>query len=120
MMRKLLSAALAAVLFLAPVAASAADCSGTTGAGATTIINGTNVRALEIMNNSTSLMCIAFNGAAAATGGVNCAQGSFPLQPGSATTAGGSYSKPEMQNVSFLSIVSAGGAGGIFSCNFTR
>lgn len=118
MMRKLGAAALAAVLWLgAAGAALAADCSGTitTGGTAQTIFTSGNVRGLLLMNNSANLMCVAFNGAAATVAGTNCGAGSYVLQPGSATTAGGSFSNPVNIVISTASIISAS-TGDRFSC----
>ena len=120
MMRKWLSAIVAIALLLVPASAWATDCSGTitTGGTAQTVF-ATPIRGLVIMNNSANLMCISFNGSAAALGGTNCATSSYVLQPGSATAAGGSFSKPEFMSIAFLSIISAS-TGDRFSCEFLR
>lgn len=110
MMRKLISAAVAALLwFGAAGAALAADCSGTitTGGTAQTIFTSGNVRGLMLMNNSANLMCVSFNGAAATIAGTNCGSGSWTLQPGSATTAGGSFTNPTTIAISTVSIISS-------------
>lgn len=119
MMRKCLAAGLAALLWLgAAGAALAADCSGTitTGGTAQTIFTSGNVGRGVIMNNSANLMCISWNGNAASIAGTNCAAGSWPLQPGSGTAAGGSfYWDGNGIKVSTLSIISSG-TGDRFSC----
>lgn len=118
MMRKWLSAALAAVLWLgAAGAAMAADCSGTitTGGTAQTIWSSGNVRGVVLMNNSANLMCIAWNGTPATIAGINCGSGSYTLQPGSATVAGGSFTNPDNIKISTLSIISST-TGDRFSC----
>lgn len=102
---------------LAPVA-HAADCSGTitTGGTAQTVFTSGNVRMLAVMNNSANLMCISWNGAAATIAGTNCGAGSWTLQPGSSTLAGGSfYADSTGLKISTLSIISAG-TGDRFSC----
>lgn len=93
MMRKWFSAALAAGFFLLAGPALATDCSSTitTGGTAQTIFSTGNARKLMLMNNSANLMCVSFNGAAATIAGTNCGAGSYTLQPGSATAAGGSF-----------------------------
>lgn len=107
MLRGILAAAVALCLSIAPALAS--DCSGTitTGGTAQTIaaING-NVKFLLLINNSANLMCFSFNGSPAAIAGTNCASGSWPLQPGSATTAGGSFYSGSIK-ISVLSIISS-------------
>lgn len=104
-------AALVAALWCG--AACATDCSGTITAGGTAQavanISG-NVSGLLIMNNSANLMCISWTGNAAAIAGTNCAAGSWPLQPGSATQAGGSFNNPLNIKISTLSIISSGTA----------
>lgn len=110
MMRKLLSVALAGLFWLgAAGAALAADCSGTITAGGTaqTIFTSSNVRGVMLMNNSANLMCIAINGAAATIAGTNCGSGSWSLQPGSSTLAGGSFTNPDNIKISTVSIISA-------------
>lgn len=119
MMRKWLSAALAATILWFGVAgcAFAADCSGTITAGGTaqTIFTSGNVRGVMLMNNSANLMCVAFNGAAATIAGTNCGSGSWSLQPGSSTLAGGSFTNPDNIKISVASIISAS-TGDRFSC----
>lgn len=118
MMRKWVSAALAAVFFLLAGPALAADCSGTITLGGTaqTIFTSGNVKKLMVMNNSANLMCISFNGSAATIAGTNCGSGSYVLQPGSATAAGGSfYSDGNGPAISTASIISSG-IGDRFSC----
>lgn len=115
MMRKLILAALLWVGALG--AALAADCSGTitTGGTAQTIFTSGNVRGLLLMNNSANLMCVAFNGSAATIAGTNCGSGSWALQPGSATTSGGSFSNPPNIAIATASIISST-TGDRFSC----
>jgi hypothetical protein len=119
MMRKWISAALAAiVLFGAIGAARASDCSGTITAGNTaqTVFTSGNVRKLMLMNNSANLMCMSINGSAATIAGTNCGSGSYTLQPGSATTAGGSfYADGNGPAISTLSVISSG-TGDRYSC----
>ena len=118
MMRKLISAALAAVLwFGAAGAALAADCSGTitTGGTAQTIFTSGNVRGVMLMNNSANLMCVSFNGTAATIAGTNCGSGSWSLQPGSSTLAGGSFTNPDNIKISVASIISST-TGDRYSC----
>lgn len=115
MMQRLIFAALAAVLWCG--AALGADCSGTitTGGTAQTVFTSGNVRGLMLMNNSANLMCVAFNGSAAAIAGTNCASGSWVLQPGSATAAGGSFVNPANVVISAVSVISST-TGDRFSC----
>jgi hypothetical protein len=115
-MMRFIAAVMAAVLWCG--AALAADCSGTitTGGTAQTIFTSGNVRAVTIMNNSANLMCLSWNGSAATIAGTNCGSGSWTLQPGSATAAGGSfYSDANGIRISTLSIISAS-TGDRFSC----
>lgn len=111
-------AVLAAVFCFLAGPAWAVDCSGTitTGGTAQTIsqINA-NTRGVVIMNNSANLMCIAWNGSAATIAGTNCGSGSWALQPGSATVAGGSFAQPENIKISTMSIISST-TGDRFSC----
>ncbi len=114
MMRKWISAALAAVLWLgAAGAALAADCSGTITLGGTaqTVFTSGNVRKLMLMNNSANLMCISISGVSAAIAGTNCGSGSYTLQPGSATAAGGSFfvdaNGPAISTLSIISSTTA-------------
>jgi hypothetical protein len=104
---------LAGLLALAPVAAHAVDCSGTITAGAKTVYTASNAQGVMIANNSSNLMCISFTGTAA-LGGVNCAQGSFPLNPGASTSLGGTLFMQQFAPTS-MSIVSVGSAD-IYSC----
>lgn len=118
MMRKWLSAALAAVFVILAGPVMAADCSGTITLGNTaqTIFTSSNVRTLMVINNSANLMCMSVNGSAATIAGTNCGSGSYPLQPGSATVAGGSfYTDANGPKVSVISIISSG-TGDRFSC----
>lgn len=115
MMRKWLLAALVALF---PGLAFATDCSGTieTGGTAQTIFTSSNVRKLMVMNNSANLMCISFSGNAATIAGTNCGAGSYTLQPGSGTAAGGSfYSDANGPVISTASIISST-TGDRFSC----
>ena len=108
--------ALSLVLLGGP--ALALDCSGTiaTGGAAQTIYSSNTTRRVMVMNNSANLMCISFTGGSPATiAGTNCAAGSYALQPGSGTLAGGSYVSPPDIAVNTLSIVSAG-TGDRYSC----
>jgi len=116
MMRRLGLAALVAALWCG--AAFATDCSGTiiSGGSAQAVANiSGNVSGLLVMNNSANLMCIAWTGNAAAIAGTNCAAGSWPLAPGTSTTAGGSFNNPLNIKISTLSIISSG-TGDRFSC----
>lgn len=118
MMRKFLSVAMAAVLLLGAVGgAMATDCSGTITAGGTaqTVFTSSNVRGFLIANNSANLMCVSFAGVAATIAGTNCGAGSWTLQPGSATAAGGSFSNPVNIVISAVSIISST-TGDRFSC----
>lgn len=108
-------AALLVLLGLSQQAFALANCSGTTTASAKYAYSTSSVQGVVIMNNSANLMCISFDGVAA-TGGTNCASGSFPLAPGAATTAGGSFMSPPGFNPSAISIVSSAGAGDTYSC----
>lgn len=114
MMRKLVGALLALGLMGAP--AIGADCSGTitTGGTAQTILQSSNVRTVIVMNNSANLMCLSLD-STAAIAGTNCEAGSYVLQPGSATTAGGSFVSPQGFAVSRLSIISST-TGDRFTC----
>lgn len=110
--------ALCLLLMAFSTPALALDCSGTiaTGGTAQTIYTSGNVRGLMLMNNSANLMCVSFTGGSPATiAGTNCGAGSYTLQPGSATAAGGSFTNPVNINVATASIISAG-AGDRFSC----
>ena len=113
-MRKL---ALAAVLLCAATEAEAqvvSDCSGTIASGgvAQTIIpSSASTHGFMIMNLSTNLMWISVSGTAAAN-----SNGSFSLNPASATSAGGSFSTPpNLGNLTPLSVVSANN-GDRYSC----
>lgn len=113
----LMRALLILSLLLSPVAARAADCSGTITSGGTaqTVFTSGNIRGLIVMNNSANLMCISWNGNAASIAGTNCAAGSWPLQPGASTSAGGSFANPANIVISTLSIISST-TGDRFSC----
>lgn len=115
MMRRILAGLVAAILVTAP--ALAADCSGTitTGGTAQTVFASGNVRALMLMNNSANLMCVSFSGNPATIAGTNCGAGSYALPPGSATTAGGSFTNPANITISSLSVITAT-TGDRFSC----
>ena len=115
-MMRFVCAVLAAILWCG--AAFATDCSGTITEGGTAqpIFTSSNVRKLMVMNNSANLMCISFNGSAATIAGTNCGAGSYTLQPGSATAAGGSfYADVNGMTISTASIISAS-TGDRFSC----
>ena len=117
-MRKWVSLALVAAFLCVSGAARAADCSGTITLGNTaqTIFTSGNVRKLMLMNNSANLMCVSFTGQAATIAGTNCGAGSWVLQPGSATAAGGSfYADGNGPAISTASIISSG-TGDRFSC----
>lgn len=92
------------------------DCSGAASTSAAAMIqNSGSLRGFLVMNNSAALMCISFTGTAA-LGGTNCAQGSFPLGPGTATAAGGSFTTPATFGPNTtISIVAASGASN-YSC----
>lgn len=107
---------LIAALCLLSLPAVAADCSGTiTNGGTAQTIFTAVVRRIVVMNNSANLMCIAWNGATASIAGTNCAAGSYVLQPGSATAAGGSFVNPPDIGINGLSIISST-TGDRFSC----
>lgn len=114
-MQRLVLAAIAAFLFAG--SAGAADCSGTIASGGTaqSVFTSSNVRGLMVMNNSANLMCVAFNGASATIAGTNCGSGSWTLQPGSATVAGGSFNNPANIVFSAMSIISST-TGDRYSC----
>lgn len=116
MLRRIAAFILALVAFSAP--ALATDCSGTITAGGTaqTIFTSGNVRRLMLANNAANLMCVSFSGVAATIAGTNCGSGSYVLQPGSATTAGGSfYTDGNGPAISTVSIISST-TGDRFSC----
>lgn len=118
MMRKWISAALAAIVLFGAGSAFATDCSGTitTGGTAQTIFTSGNVRKLMLMNNSANLMCMAISGLSATIAGTNCGAGSYTLQPGSGTLAGGSfYADANGPAISIVSIISSG-TGDRYSC----
>jgi hypothetical protein len=115
-MMRFIAAFLASILWCG--AAFATDCSGTITLGGTaqTIFTSSNVRKLMLMNNSANLMCVSFSGVAATIAGTNCGAGSYTLQPGSSTAAGGSfYSDVNGPTISVASIISSG-TGDRFSC----
>lgn len=110
--------ALAAALLVALCTpALARDCSGTitTGGTAQTIYTSNSVRYVMLINNSANMMCFSITGTAATIAGTNCGAGSYPLQPGSATAAGGSFTNPQGMNIPTISIISAS-TGDRFSC----
>ena len=116
MMRKYLLGVILSLLWCG--AAFATNCSGTITSGGTAqfIPNiGSNTRGLLLMNNSANLMCVSFTGNAATISGTNCGAGSWPLQPGSGTTQGGSFSNPANITISVVSIISSG-TGDPYSC----
>lgn len=109
--------ALVAALLALAAPAQAMDCSGTITLGGTAQTVFTSVvRNVLLMNNSANLMCVAFNGVTASIAGTNCAAGSYVLQPGSATTAGGSFSNPGNMGINQVSIISST-TGDRFSCD---
>lgn len=114
MIRTLLAAAL---MWLSAAPAFAMDCSGTITLGGTAqnIFSGPQPRRIMLMNNSANLMCVGFSGVAATIAGTNCGAGSWALQPGSATLAGGSFVNPPDMYFNFVSIISST-TGDRFSC----
>lgn len=114
MLQKIQAAALAATVLMGSVgAALATDCSGsTTSASVSKSLSGP--RGFTIMNLSANMICIAFD-VAATMGGTNCGSGSYALQPGSATAAGGSYSSPDSFRPGFFNIISTAGSDA-YSC----
>lgn len=117
MMRKWLSAALAAVFVFLAGPALATDCSGTitTGGTAQTVFTSSNVRRVLLQNNSAVIMCFSINGTAPTLAGTNCGSGSFGLSAGTATVAGGLFSSQDGPVISDLRIISAN-TGDRFSC----
>jgi hypothetical protein len=115
-MMKRIIAIFAALLALAGPA-MALDCSGTIANGGTaqTIYTSGNVRNVMLINNSANMMCFSITGTAATIAGTNCGAGSYPLQPGSSTAAGGSFTNPAGVNVPTVSIISSG-TGDRYSC----
>jgi hypothetical protein len=113
-MMRIIAGLLAALLWC--TTALATDCSGTitTGGTAQTVFTSSNVRRVMLMNNSANLMCVSFNGSAATIAGTNCGAGSWTLQPGSGTAAGGSFFADTML-ISTVSIISST-TGDRFSC----
>jgi hypothetical protein len=114
-MKRILAVLASLLLMAGPALAARNNCSGTTAASAKYAFQTSGTNGVVIVNNSANLMCISFDGPAA-TGGTNCASGSFPLNPGTATAIGGSYASPLNQGPAAISIISAGGAGDIYSC----
>jgi len=114
MMRKFLAAAVAALLLFSSPALADTDCSGTASGTAQAVWSSGQTKWFVIMNNSANLMCISFTGTAAISG-LNCASGSFPLNPGSATSAGGSFASLPQQTPQVLSIVASAGSS-TYSC----
>lgn len=114
-MRLIRNLLIVALCVISP-AAMALDCSGTitTGNTAQTVFSSV-IRRLVLMNNSASLMCISWNSLPATIAGTNCGAGSWALQPGSATLAGGSFTNPPDIGINTLSIISAN-TGDRFSC----
>lgn len=114
MLRQIRAAALAATVLMGSVgAALATDCSGstTTGSVAKQL---PSARGFTIMNLSANMICIAFD-VAASMGTPNCGSGSYALQPGSSTAAGGSYSSPDSFRPGFFNIISTAGSDA-YSC----
>jgi hypothetical protein len=113
-MKRIIALAVAVLMYASPAAAM--DCSGTitTGGTAQTIFTAV-VRGIMIMNNSANMMCVSFTGVAATIAGTNCGAGSYALQPGSATVAGGSFTNPPNIGVNTASIISST-TGDRFSC----
>lgn len=117
MMKRIIAALAASLMLMAANPALALDCSGTitTGGTAQTIYTSGNVRKVILVNNSANMMCFSITGTAATIAGTNCGSGSYPLQPGSATAAGGSFVNPANLNVPTISIISST-TGDRFSC----
>lgn len=113
MMRRIL-AVVSVLALLAGPALAETDCSGTVGTTAQYAWSAGGTKWFYVMNNSVNLMCISMTGVAA-LGGTNCAAGSYPLNPGSATTAGGAFASLPQQAPNVLSVVAAV-AGSIYSC----
>lgn len=114
MLRKIRAAALAATVLMGSVgAALATDCSGST-TSASVNKSLSSARGFTIMNMSANMICIAFD-VAASMGGTNCGSGSYPLQPGSSTAAGGSYSSPDSFRAGSFNIISTAGSDA-YSC----
>lgn len=97
--------------------ARATDCSGTitTGGTAQVVYSTGNARIAMVMNNSANLMCMSITGTLPTIAGTNCGAGSYSLQPGSATAAGGSYVTPDGIKATYLGIISST-TGDRFSC----
>lgn len=114
MLRKIGAATFAAVLLASPALAD--NCSGTTTTGSTAAYGPTGVKpnGVTIMNRSANMICIAFD-VAATMGATNCGAGSFALQPGSSTAAGGSYTSPASFRPATIFVISTAG-GDAFSC----
>lgn len=90
------------------------DCSGSITAGGTAqnaFAAGATKRGFTIANLSTDLMWISFNGTAAAN-----TSGSYALNPGSSTTAGGSFITPVGFGMNTALSVVAATTGDKFSC----
>jgi hypothetical protein len=85
------------MIIATPAMAAMQDCSGTTAASVKNVYSASNTRGFVIVNNSANLMCISFYGNAAA--GI-----------------GGSFMSPEGFSPTRVTIVSAAGAGDIYSC----
>lgn len=118
MLRKIRAASLAAIVLIGSVgAAFAENCSGTTTSSSVRVALPNN-RGITIMNMSANLICISFD-VAATMGGTNCGSGSYALQPGSATAAGGSYSSPDSFRPGFFNVISTSGSD-VYSCTSWR
>lgn len=118
MLRKILAAALAATVLMGSVGAALAEnCSGTTTTGSVTT-SMPSARGFTIMNRSANMICISFD-VAASMGATNCGAGSYALQPGSSTAAGGSYSSPDSFRPGFFNIISTAGSDA-YSCTYWR
>lgn len=114
MMRRI-SAALVALLLWVP-AAFAMDCSSTVTSGTPkTIFNSSRTHGFFIVNLSADLVCLAFDAAASFNGAV-CAQGSYPLIPGTATTPAGSFYTSAPGYIPTTASVASAGTGDAFSC----
>lgn len=113
---RIIATLLALMMSLAP--AMATDCSGTITTGGTAQLAfppSTSPQVVMVMNNSANLMCISINGVLPTIAGLNCGAGSYALQPGSATTPGGSYVTPNGIKALYLAVITST-TGDRYSC----
>jgi hypothetical protein len=92
------------------------DCSGSLSTGGTAqnaFAAQTTLHGFQIMNLSTDLMWVSFTTTAAAA-----TAGSYPLNPGTSTSAGGSYSTPYGLGTNHALSVVAATTGDKFSCTW--